>query len=99
MYSFGRTRAFGVAVDLQPGDPQAMDAVPLDGPLPAEQLLDRQAVAQGCFLQANQAKANSLDDGGIAPERPTHGVGWGKFDRHPPEMARCQAQLLDNSGQ
>ena len=68
-------------------------------PLPAEQLLDRQVIAQARLLQADQAKANGLHDGGLAPSRPTLGVGWGKFNRHPPKMARWRAQPLDSSGQ
>jgi hypothetical protein len=47
-------------------------AVLVENSLPAEQLLDRQVVAQARLLQADQAKANGLDDG-LAPR--VHGVG------------------------
>ena len=60
--------------------------MPVNCPLPAEQLLDRQVIAQARLLQADQAKADGLHDGGLAPCRPTLGVGRGKFDRHPLEM-------------
>ena len=59
---FGRAQLFGIAVDLQPGDPQAVDAVPLDRPLPGEELLNRQGVAKARPLEANHADANGLDE-------------------------------------
>ena len=40
-----RGAGVGIAVDLQPGDPQPGNAVPLDRPLPGEEFLDRQVVA------------------------------------------------------
>jgi hypothetical protein len=54
--------------------------VPLDGPLPGEEFLNRQGVAQACPLEAHHADANGPDDRGFAAYRPTLGVGWGKFD-------------------
>ena len=49
-------------------------AVLVENSLPAEQLLDRQVVAQARLLQADQAKANGLDDD-LAPRGPAFGVG------------------------
>src|SRR6476646_8404663 len=76
-----------IAVDAYPSGPQAGDAVLLDGPLPREELLNRQAVAQARLLDADHADAHGLKDGGLAPRRPTLCVGWRKFDCHRREIA------------
>src|ERR1700688_2294795 len=70
----------GVAIDLQPGDPEARDAVAVDRPLPGEKFLDRQIVPPAGFLQAQRAIADCGDDNRLAPHHPTFGVGRGQLD-------------------
>src|SRR5580704_19660312 len=44
-----RAQRVGVAVDLQPGHPEAWDPIAVDRTLPGEELLDRQVIATAGF--------------------------------------------------
>ena len=72
----------GIAIDLQPGDAETRDAVPVDRALPSEELLDRQVVALAHLIEADHADANRPNDGGLAPHDPALGVGWREFNHH-----------------
>ena len=94
---YSRARPF-IAVGPRLGGPQAGYAVLLDGPLPpGAKLLDRQVAAHTCLLDADDADADSLDDGGFAPGGPVLDVGWREFESlssggrfgHPAEMGHC----------
>src|SRR6516164_3597374 len=63
-----------VAVVLNARCAQARQAVPVDGALPRQKLIDRQFVALAGFLEAEQPAAHGCDDLGLAPNDPTLGI-------------------------
>ncbi|MDB5540859.1 MAG: hypothetical protein JWQ89_2586 [Devosia sp.] len=70
----GGARASAFAVVLNPGRPQACEAVFVDGGLPVEELVDGESVTLAGFLKAEQPTANSGDDFGLAANNPTTSV-------------------------
>ena len=90
---YSRARPF-IAVGPRLGGPQAGYAVLLDCPLPpGAKLLDRQVAAHTCLLDADDADADGLDDGGFAPGGPVRSF------RPPRRNGALLTVLLDNSGQ
>src|SRR3954469_8403230 len=72
--SLGRGNRIGIAVDLQPGDAQPGNAVPLDCLLPRHEFLDREVVAPADLLQFDGPAAHGLDNNCLAPRHPSFGV-------------------------
>jgi len=62
------------AIFLDAGGTQAGQAVLVDGPLPAQELIDGEGVALAGFLEADQAASNRGDDLGLAANNPPFGI-------------------------
>jgi hypothetical protein len=66
-------------VVLDPGRPQACEAMLIDGMLPAQEFLGRERIALTRFFEAQQTAANSGDDFGFPADDPTACVRRGKI--------------------
>src|SRR5262245_18335359 len=62
------------ATSLYAGRSQAGQAVLINGPLPAQELIDGEGVALAGFLEADQAAADRGDDLGLAANDPPFGI-------------------------
>jgi hypothetical protein len=62
------------AVMLDPGRPQAGEAMLVDGSLPVEEFIDGKGIALASLLEAQEATADSRDDLGLAADNPATGV-------------------------
>ena len=61
----------GISVDLEPGRAQTGHAVSIDVAFPGEYLIDRQVVELAGVLYWEPASTHGIDDGGLAPNRPS----------------------------
>jgi hypothetical protein len=64
---------------LDPGGPQAGQAMLIDGKLPGKEFVDRQRVAAAGFLKGEQATANRGNDFGLAADDPPFRTGRGQI--------------------
>jgi hypothetical protein len=64
----GQERSIPVILNL--GRPQARQAVPVDKPLPAQKLVDRQLIAFASVVEAQEPSAHSGDNFGLAAYNP-----------------------------
>jgi hypothetical protein len=67
-----------LAVLLDPGGPEASQAMLIDGKLPGQEFVDRQRVAAAGFLKGKQAAADCGNDFGLAADDPPFGSGRGQ---------------------
>jgi hypothetical protein len=67
-----------LAILLDPGGPQAGQAMLIDGKLPRQELVHRQCVAAASLLKGEQAAANRGNDFGLAADNPPFGSGRGQ---------------------
>jgi hypothetical protein len=67
-----------LAVLLDPGGPQAGQAMLIDGKLPRQELVHRQRVAAASLLKGEQATADCGNDFGLAADDPPFGSGRGQ---------------------
>src|SRR6478672_1303247 len=70
----GQTEVGLAAIFLDAGGTQAGQAMLVDGPLPAQELIDRERVALAGFLEADQAAADRGDHLGLATNDPPFGI-------------------------
>ena len=67
-----------LAILLDPGGPQAGQAMLIDGKLPGKEFVDRQRVPAAGLLKGEQAAANRGNDFGLAADDPPFGSGRGQ---------------------
>jgi hypothetical protein len=67
-----------LAILLDPGGPQAGQAMLIDRKLPGEELVDRQRVTAAGFLEGEQAASDRCDDFGLAADNPPFGAWRGQ---------------------
>jgi hypothetical protein len=67
-----------LAILLDPGGPQAGQAMLIDGKLPRQELVHRQRVAAASLLKGEQTAANRGNDFGLAADHPPFGSGRGQ---------------------
>jgi hypothetical protein len=63
---------------LDPGGPQAGQAMLIDGKLPGQEFVDRQGITAAGFLEGEQAASDRCDDLGLAADDPPFGTGRGQ---------------------
>jgi hypothetical protein len=63
---------------LDPGGPQARQAMLIDGKLPGQEFVDRQRIAAAGFLEGKQAATDRGDDFGLAADHPPFGAWRGQ---------------------
>jgi len=64
---------------LDPGGPQACQAMLIDGKLPGQEFVDGQRIAAAGFLEGEQAATHRCDDFGLAADDPPFGAGRGQI--------------------
>jgi hypothetical protein len=64
------------AIILHAGGAQTSEAVPVDGALPAQELINRQFITVASFLKAEQATANGGNHFGFAADHPALSFPW-----------------------
>jgi hypothetical protein len=64
-----------LAILLDPGGPQAGQAMLINRKLPGKELVDRQRVPAAGFLEGEQAAADRCNDFGLAADNPPFGAG------------------------
>jgi hypothetical protein len=67
-----------LAILLDPGGPQAGQAMLINRKLPGKELVHRQRVPAAGFLEGEQAAADCCDDFGFAADNPPFGAGRGQ---------------------
>jgi hypothetical protein len=67
-----------LAILLDPGGPQACQAMLIDGKLPGQELVDGQRIAAAGFLEGEQATTDSGDNFGFAADHPPFGAWRGQ---------------------
>jgi hypothetical protein len=72
-------KAVLLAILLDPGGPQAGQAMLINRKLPGKELVDRQRVPAAGFLEGEQAAADRCDDFGLAADNPPFGAGRGQI--------------------
>jgi hypothetical protein len=68
-----------LAVLLDPGGPQAGQAMLIDGKLPGQKFVDRQRVAAASLLEGEQTAADCGYDFGLTANYPPFGSGRGQI--------------------
>jgi hypothetical protein len=73
-----RSRESLLAILLDPGGPQAGQAMLINRKLPGKELVDRQRVPAAGFLEGEQAAADRCNDFGLAADNPPFGAWRGQ---------------------
>jgi hypothetical protein len=68
-----------LAILLDPGGPQAGQAMLINRKLPGKELVDRQRVPAAGFLEGEQTATNRGNDFGLAANDPPFGAGRGQI--------------------
>jgi hypothetical protein len=69
----GRERLLPILLD--PGGPQASQAMLINRKLPGQELVDRQRISAAGFLKGKQAATDGCNDFGLAADNPPFGAG------------------------
>jgi hypothetical protein len=64
-----------LAILLDPGGPEARQAVLIDGELPGQELVNRQGIAAAGLFEGKQATTDRGDNFGFAADHPPFGAG------------------------
>ncbi|MEH2506368.1 hypothetical protein V1290_005179 [Bradyrhizobium sp. AZCC 1578] len=67
-----------LAILLDPGGPQACQAMLVDGKLPRQEFVDGQRIAAAGFLKGEQATTDRSDNFGFAADHPPFGAWRGQ---------------------
>jgi hypothetical protein len=63
---------------LDPGGPEARQAMLIDGKLPGQELVDRQRIAAASLFEGQEAATDRSDHFGLAADHPPFGAGRGQ---------------------